>query len=310
MIKKLYLDTVLGEVPTSENHIWDAHIHLWGQPYHAVEDTDLILRDEESSVKELNSFKSAGGSVVVEFSPFDFGRDWSILRRMAEKTGVHILTGTGFYRSTGLETVLAEHSKEQWLKIIVDEVCCGEKKTGIKPSFLKWSTSLDEITAAEMQSASIIMQAHKITGLPIVTHTQRGTMVKQQLEILREGEVDFSKLLISHIDMRKELSEKSFLEVLEQGAWVSVDQLGKIKYGENSKKLDIILKLCEMGYANRILLATDIGRISNFKCLGGKPGIEHIPAQLCSQLSEKGASEELIKTLVSENPANFYGKNR
>ena len=309
MIKKLYLDTVLGAVPTSENHIWDAHVHLWGQPYHAVDDPDLILKDEDSSVKELRSFKAAGGSVVVEFGPYDFGRDWTVLKRMAEKTGVHILTGTGFYRSAGLESVLAEHTKQEWLQIVVDEALNGEKETGAKPSFLKWSTSLDEITAAEMESASIIMEAHKITGLPVVTHTQRGTMVSRQLEILREGGVDFSKLLISHIDMRKNLSEKDFLEVLEQGAWVSVDQLGKIKYGENSGKLDIILKLCELGYENRILLATDIGRISNFKCLGGKPGIEHIPAELCPQLREKGASEELIKTLVCVNPANFYGKN-
>ena len=308
MIEKLYLDTVLGRVPTSENHIWDAHVHLWGQPYHAVEDPDLILKDEGSSVKELNSFKAAGGSVVVEFSPYDFGRDWNILKRMAEVTGVHILTGTGFYRSAVLEPVLAEHSRKEWLRLIIDEAENGEEKTGAKPSFLKWSTSLGEITEAEKVSASIIMEAHKITDLPVVTHTQRGTMVAQQLEILRDGGVDFSKLLISHIDMRKGLSENSFLEVLEQGAWVSVDQLGKIKYGENSGKLDIVLKLCEMGYKNRILLATDIGRISNFKCLGGKPGIEHIPAELCAQLREKGASEELIKTLVCENPANFYGK--
>lgn len=267
----------------------------------------MILRDEAAACEETCRFRDAGGSVLVEFSPYDFGPDWSVLQRISQNTGVHILGGIGFYRSEGLESVLSRYSDSEWVEKMVDEWAHGEAKTGAKPSFLKWSTSLDRITPAEHRSAAIVAEVARRTGLPVVTHTQRGTMVTEQLKLLRELGVDLSRLLISHIDMRTELSAESFQEVLDVGANVSIDQLGKPKYGEESHKIDVILELCRRGYSDRIFLATDIGRRSNYKVLGGSPGVEHIPEVVIPLLRRSGASEALIHQLVNENPTNFYG---
>lgn len=304
---KKILHTMLGPVESRESFIWDTHVHLWGAPYHAKDDPDLILKDEAVAREETCRFRDAGGSVLVEFSPYDFGRDWSVLRRISKSTGVHILGGIGFYRSEGLESVLAQRSDDAWIEEMVREWTDGEAQTGARPSFLKWSTSLDTITPAEQRAAAIIAEVAKRTGLPVVTHTQRGTMVLEQMELLRELGVNFSRLLISHIDMRSNLSADCFQEVLETGASVSLDQLGKPKYGVEVHKIDIILELCRRGYSGQIFLATDIGRKSNFKVLGGSPGIEHIPAMAIPMLREAGASEELIHKLTNENPTNFYG---
>jgi len=305
--KKKKLNTMLGQIESQESFVWDSHVHLWGQPYHAKDDPDLILNDEAAAREETCRFRDAGGSVLVEFSPYDFGPDWSVLQRISRSTGVHILAGIGFYRSEGLDRVLAEHTDAEWVDRMVHVWECGEAKTGAKPSFLKWSTSLNTITEAERRSAAIVAEVAKRTGLPVVTHTQRGTMVTEQLELLRKLGVDFSRLMISHIDMRTDLSAESFKEVLDAGANVSIDQLGKPKYGVEREKIDIILELCSRGYADKIFLATDIGRKSNFKVLGGSPGLEHIPAVVIPMLRKAGASEELIHKLTNENPTNFYG---
>ena len=301
------LNTMLGQIDCQNSFVWDAHVHLWGAPYHAKEDPDLVLKDEEISTRETMRFRDAGGHVFVEFGTYDFGRDWSVLKRISEKTGVHILAGAGFYRSAGLEDLLAKHTEEEWVDLLIRECREGEEKTGAKPSFLKWSTSLDEITEAEKVSGRIVARVHRETGLPVVTHTQRGTMVKEQLAYLRDLGVDPARTLISHIDMRPELTAEDFLEVLEQGSCISFDQLGKPKYGEEEHKIALILELCARGYGRQILLATDIGRRSNLRELGGGPGLEHIPAKAVPMLRQAGASEELIHMLVSENPANFYG---
>lgn len=306
-ITKKRLNTMLGQINCEEHFIWDAHVHLWGAPYHAKEDPDLILKDEELSIREASRFRSAGGSVVVEFSTYDFGRDWSVLKRISEKTGVHILAGSGFYRSAGLDRLLSRHSDEEWVSLMVSEWKDGEALSGAKPSFLKWSTSLDTITDAEQRSARMIARAHSETGLPIVTHTQRGTMVKEQMMLLKNLGVSLSSVLISHIDMRPELTAADFLEVLDEGGNVSFDQLGKPKYGEESDKISLILELCARGFSQNIFLATDIGRRSNLKELNGTPGLEHIPAEVVPKLFQAGASEKLVRQLVSENPGNFYG---
>lgn len=304
---KIKLNTILGQIDAEESFVWDAHVHLWGSPYHSVSDPDLILKDEAASTEELKRFYAAGGNIVAEFSTYDFGRDWSVLRRISKNTGVHIIAGSGFYRSEGLESLLASKTKKEWVGYVTNECLNGEEKTGAKPSFLKWSTSFCDITEAEKESGSIIAEVHNETGLPVVTHTQRGTMVKEQIQFLKNNGVDFSKLLISHIDMRTDLCADSFLEVLDTGAHVSIDQLGKPKYGNEETKINIILELCNRGYSDQILLATDIGRKSNFKVLGGSPGIEHIPAVAMGMLRDAGCSEALLKKLVSINPTLFYG---
>lgn len=163
------------------------------------------------------------------------------------------------------------------------------------------------ITEAERVSARIVARVHKETGLPVVTHAQRGTMVTEQMDLLEELGVNLSSVLISHIDMRQNLTAEDFMEVLERGASVSFDQMGKPKYGQEDHKIALILELCRRGYERNVFLATDLGRRSNFKELDGAPGLEHIPAVAVSLLREAGASEELIHILVCENPSNFYG---
>lgn len=304
---KKRLNTMLGQIDCEEHFIWDAHVHLWGAPYHAKEDPDLILKDEEMAIRETNRFKSAGGHVFVEFSTYDFGRDWSVLKRISERTGVHILAGSGFYRSSGLEPLLSQHSDEEWVSLLVNEWKEGEALSGAKPSFLKWSTSQDTITDAEQRSARIIAKVQSETGLPIVTHTQRGTMVKEQMRLLKDLGVSLSSVLISHIDMRPNLTSADFLEVLDEGGNISFDQLGKPKYGEEAHKISLILDLCDRGFSQNVFLATDIGRRSNLKELNGAPGLEHIPAEAVPMLLRAGASEKLVRQLVNENPSNFYG---
>lgn len=303
------LDTMLGWVDCQESYIWDAHVHLWGQPYHAREDPDLVLRDEEAATRETQRFYDAGGRVAVEFSPYDFGPDWTVLRRISQRTGVHILAGIGFYRSEGLDPLLERRTAAEWISHMVRECAEGEARTGARPSFLKWSTSLNAITDAERRSAEIVAAVHRETGLPVVTHTQRGTMVREQLDLLEQLGVDLSRTMISHIDMRGNLTADAFREALDRGANVSLDQLGKPKYGVEDHKISIILELCGLGYADHLFLATDIGRRSNFKELGGGPGIEHIPAVTVPKLRAAGAPEELVRKLVNGNPSRFYGKS-
>lgn len=67
---------------------------------------NLWLNQETEAVKEeLLYFKARGGGAVVENTTTGIGRDVQTLRQLAEETGVHVISGAGFY-------VDATHSSE------------------------------------------------------------------------------------------------------------------------------------------------------------------------------------------------------
>ena len=72
------------------------HEHLYAVPPTCQKDRDLEVSDYEGSVAELKLFKSVGGQTLVEASTLDYGRNLSLLKKMSEETGVHVIATTGF----------------------------------------------------------------------------------------------------------------------------------------------------------------------------------------------------------------------
>jgi predicted metal-dependent phosphotriesterase family hydrolase len=303
------LETVLGSLECRDDFIWDAHVHLWARPFEAYEDADLVLQEEDAVERELEEFYSAGGRVVVEYSPLDFHRSLETVMRISSRSKVAVLVGTGFYRSPGLDVFLRRNSDVDIYDFIRNEALYGEKQTGVRPSFLKWSTSLDKITAAELMSLNYICRLHRETGLPVVTHTQRGNLAMEQIELLEKNGVDLSRVLIAHLDMKQPLLEQFFLPALGKGVCVSLDQLGKAKYGTDQSKVEMIKKLCAAGYSDRIHLGTDIGRRSDLRIHGGNGSYGHIPCTFIPLLRQMGVEQALIRKLTNYNPCEFFRKN-
>jgi phosphotriesterase-related protein len=256
--------------------------------------------------KELRRFKAAGGSVVVEFTPLDYHRNPQILIQLSNATGVHIIMGTGFYRSPGADYYLNNKDLQAVKQQLIDEVRLGEERTGVRAAFYKWATSRDTVTDMEYVTLSLITDAHKETKAPIATHCQRGRLAMTQVRLLKEKKVDPENIIIGHLDMILDLTMDILLEVLESGVSISFDQLGKPKYGIGAHKIELIRKLCELGFENKILCGTDIGRFSCLEETKGVPGYAYIPGKFRKQLKAANFSDELILTLLAKNPAKFY----
>lgn len=310
-MEKLIIESIFGEYECREGDIWDAHHHLWGRMHCLLnEDPDLILEDEDASEKELNYFYEAGGRVIAEFTPLDYHRNPEVYLRLSRRTGVTVIMCTGLYHSPGVEEYIEWRGRENIRKQLIHEALYGEERTGAKPAFYKCGTSLDRITDAEEVAIDLIAEAHNETGLPIATHTQRGKHALQQLDMFKARGVDLRNVLISHLDMIPDLTADVFLPVLDQGASISLDQLGKTKYGSADNKISVISRLIEKGYEKQIICATDIGRQSCLRVNGGEPGLDYIPGVFRYKLKEAGFSDARVRQLLEINPALFYRKRR
>src|SRR6185295_10840306 len=83
-------------------------------------------------------------------------------------------------------------------EIFVNEVSEGIGSTGIKAGVIKVATGPHQITPYERNVIIAAARAHKHTGAPITTHTDDGTMGREQLAILRDEGVDPSCIIIGH----------------------------------------------------------------------------------------------------------------
>jgi phosphotriesterase-related protein len=106
----------LGHVQMHEHLLCDLSTYLAGDPlaideavtldnaYPARVDRrnlrDHRLDDADLAAAELELFANAGGTTVVEVTSIGLGRNPLALRRIAERTGVRVVMGCGYYVHT------------------------------------------------------------------------------------------------------------------------------------------------------------------------------------------------------------------
>ena len=310
-MEPIRIETVLGPYECQDGDVWDAHIHLWCRPHPDVStDPDLYLQNEFLVEAELQRFKAAGGGIVVEFTPLDYHRNAEAMMRISASTGVHVLMGTGFYRSPGVDYYFRDKDTRAVTRRLAEEVTYGDDKTGARASFYKWATSLDDITEMEYKVLDMVVEAYGRAKAPISTHCQRGRHAAKQMRLLTQREVAPGDIVIGHLDMIQGLTLDMLLEVLEGGVNISFDQLGKPKYGDDETKIELIRQLCERGYQDHILCGSDIGRFTCLQETGGTPGYAHIPGKFRQELNAAGFEPDLIKKLTERNPAHVYRSRR
>jgi predicted metal-dependent phosphotriesterase family hydrolase len=90
--------TVVGDVASEELGPTSGHEHLLTRPAgeQVRGELDLVLDDEQRAAAELQTFVRAGGRALVEASTVELGRNPAGLRRLARRTGVHVVA-TGVF---------------------------------------------------------------------------------------------------------------------------------------------------------------------------------------------------------------------
>ena len=83
--------TVQGPIKAADLGRTLMHEHILCDFYRTSGLGDQILNDEDLAVDELDYLKQAGGGAVVECTTLDLNRQPEGLRRISERTGLHII---------------------------------------------------------------------------------------------------------------------------------------------------------------------------------------------------------------------------
>lgn len=299
--------TALGPIDPSSLGFTLSHEHLFCRPITGRDDSDFILDDATAAVTELEYFFAAGGRAVVDMSTTDYGRDIAEMIWIAQNAPVHIVLTAGHHKELFSKPYVEDKTIDQLAAEIVREVQEGIEDTNVKAGVIKAGTSFDAITPIEEKTLRAAARAHIVTGAPISTHTERGTMALEQIELLQREGVDPRRVVIGHMDRR--LEEHYLRQVLETGATIGFDGWSKWEHASDEERAAMTKRLIDLSFAGQLLLSGDLARRSKQIAHGGGPGFVYFADYVPLLLMAAEIDAPTVRQLFVDNPARAFTTN-
>lgn len=301
------IQTVTGRVYPQPGEIWLSHEHILVDFIGAdsIESEkwnhDSVIR---TMIPYLDELKQYGVKYFVETTPAYLGRDVSLLKKVAEKTGLNIITNTGFYgaqKNKFIPAFALEKTPKELADIWIKEFENGIDGTGIKPGLMKISVdAADTLHPMHVKLVKAAALTHLKTGLIIASHTGEAKGLWPQLRILKEEGVSPEAFIWIHAQNEKDSA--NYLKAAKEGCWISLDGLG----WETDKHVQKLVFAREKGILNKILISHDAGWYDPQKQVQTIQPYANIFTRLIPALQSKGFSKEEINLLLSENPAKAF----
>lgn len=294
------------------------HYEILARNPYVVRD-NLLLEEVDIAVEELTYFRDRGGRTVVDCTSVGAGRDPGRLREVAERTGLHVVAGSGYYLQETHPPEMAEWTPEQIAEEIVRDLTEGIGDTGIRAGVIGEIGTGAPIHPHELKSLRAAALAHEQTGAPLQIHTYPwGQTGLEILDLLAEYKVDPARVVICHTDVAPDLGYMRRL--LDRGAMVEFDDFGKEfpvdpaesdfaggPFATDRERVQALAQLVEWGYERQLLVTNDICLKQMLRRWGGR-GYDHILTTVVPLLREAGLAEETVDCLLVDNPARWLDR--
>ena len=318
-----FIRTLTGDIAPEDLGVTYAHDHLFCIPplWKEKKIDDFMIDDIESSIKDVELFTAAGGQAVYDATAIDYGRDPVALRTISERTGIRIIATAGFNKAimwpgqmagTGgtFQAWIDGHSRADIRDHVVRELTVGMDGSDLKGGVAKFGTGYNTISEAEDKVMRAVLDAHKETGSPLHSHTEYGTLILEQLAIVKAEGVDPTRLTIAHVDRNPD--PWVHRKAAETGAFLCFDGISRIKYHPESVLIDCILNLLKHGHKDQILVGGDIARRTMYRHYGeGGLGLGYIleswVPRFIEQANEAGYDgQALFQAFFIDNPRRAF----
>ena len=299
-----FIRTVLGDISPDQLGVTYMHEHLIiDSPIVAKNFEFIHLTKESDAISEIDFCKKVGVGAMVDCMPLGSGRDAKKLVRIAEATGINIISVTGlhhdryYYEDDTLEKSSAEQLAEFFLKDINE----GMDRTEAKAGLIKVVSSGPKIKDRERKLFEAAAIAHSESGAPIISHCEHGTGAIEQLELFGEFNIPLNRVTLSHTD--KEADFGYHHEILSSGVNVEYDQSLRQANDLKSPSAQLTAAMVGAGFVNQIMMGTDGARKSLWTTLGGTPGLAYLFSGWSKRLVEAGLNEDNLQQIFVNNPA-------
>jgi predicted metal-dependent phosphotriesterase family hydrolase len=300
------LRTVTGDVEVGDVAFADGHGHVWIDPPEGVPvDCRLELNREPAIRRELEDFRAAGGTLIVDCQPGGCGRDGRMLAHISETTGVHITATTGFHlhRYYPATSWLWAASEEEAATYFVEELTVGLREGG---NAIKATTLKVGYTGAIAGQSRVLMEAAATaanqTGAIVLFHTEQGQNVEALLPFFDRRGVPADQLYFCHMDKRPYVGLHQ--ELSQAGALLGYDTFVRPQYNPEQNAWPLLKQMVADGFDGGIAIGLDMAVSSMWKYYSGDPGMRVLIDVILPRMRAEGFSGASIGKLAGQNVAN------
>lgn len=303
----MQLFTTLGPKRADELGMILPHEHIFvdlgpiGENAYLHADPADVIRVMAPQIEQI---KAQGITALVECTPEGVGRRADIDRAVSEATGFPIVVPTGIYREPWVPQWAHDASEEELRDWMIQELTDEIEGSGVRAAWIKISAGDDGITDCEAKILRAAAKAGAATGAIIGSHTIRGRVVRDQLDLLEAAGYTAERFIWIHTQAEPDFD--LHLEMGRRGAWLEYDSLGT---RPDEWYLEHVQRLLDAGFGQRLLLSHDRGWYDPSKPGGGVPKpYTHLVEHFLPKLRQAGVDEATVVQLTQTNPFNAYAR--
>jgi 5-phospho-D-xylono-1,4-lactonase len=313
-----FVRTVLGDIAPHEMGLTFSHEHIIiEESFPALANPDFILNDVNKVSEELKNFYFAGGRTLVDTMPANCGRNVLKLAEVSQRTNAHIIAPTGIHLE---KYYLPNHwryhlSEDELTDLFIKDVeegideydygCPVVKRTTHRAGLVKLATGDEPITMHQEKIFHAVVNTHKQTGVPILTHTNSGKHAIAQVELFLKLGADIKHVVLSHVDKCRDLAYHRAL--MQTGVYVEYDSHFRWKNDDDNWTYTLLETLLP-DFNEQITVGMDMARNTYWQSYGGSPGLNYLLTTFHQQMDKRGLSGYLEKIFFT-NPRQLFSFN-
>jgi phosphotriesterase-related protein len=302
-----HLRTTLGPKSKSELGMILPHEHVFvdlrtpDQPGYAEAEIEDVVR---LMAPEIERIKKLGVTALVECSTGGVGRRADIDLAVSLATDFPIVVPTGNYREPWIPEWVRHASEKELEACMLAELTEQIGETGFQAGWIKLSAGDDGMTALETKILRAAARAAAQTDAVIGSHTIRGRVVMDQLDVIEAEGYRADRFISIHTQEETDFAYN--VAVAERGAWIEYDHVGR---GEDNEVAELVIKALEAGCGDRLLLSHDRGWFDPALPMGGTPKpYTHLSTVLLPELKRRGIDDGTLMRLTHDNPFEAFAR--
>ncbi|XP_014206776.1 phosphotriesterase-related protein [Copidosoma floridanum] len=282
---------------------------------------NIRFNDDDSAaavLEDVGFYKKSGGGTIVENTSHGIKRDIPLMRSVSEKTGVHVIAGTGHYVALTQNDSVLKSTEEQLYDVAMKELTVGcDEDPSVKAGFIGEVGSSWPIEDFEKRAIRATARVQEQLKCPVSFHPGRDAAAPFEImRIFTEAGGSATKAVMSHLD-RTLLRDEEVLNFAELGSYLQYDLFGtecshyqlheSTDMPSDAQRLDKMLLIREDGRLDKLLMSHDIHtkhRLMNF----GGHGYAHILNNVVPKMLIKGFTEQDIDAITITNPKNWLSQ--